>query len=471
MTYREALKHLNSRQMFGIKLGLNNITRLLKKLGNPEQSFKSVHIAGTNGKGSTAAILASLLQEDGYSTGLYTSPHISSVCERVRINGIDIRPSEFAEIYADISRYFDEIPCTYFECTTALAFRYFSKRGVEVAVIETGLGGRFDATNVILPVCSVITSISRDHQEHLGDSIEEITREKCGIMKKGVPAISSVENSSSRDIIRAEAERLQIPLYETPDMIHSRDEKYSLHGTRFTVTIDPGAARTRETGTTSGEGSQSEKQTITIPDLSMPLPGTFQVSNAKTALAAFCAIRRKLSSDDAGRMLTPTAGKTRLSSVISSGLSNVVWKERFTVYRTDPTIIIDVAHNEDGFSMLYNNIRKLFPRKNVLLIIGMKENKNWEAALKKVLPLCSGGVGIPLPGYSRHKGIGRGVNPSHFGTVFRKHSIPFRSFRSVRSGVRFAWEEITQRKKNEIIVCSGSHYTVNAVKKAIKSLD
>jgi len=235
MTYYEAVRHLNARQMFGIKLGLNNIKKLLKRLGNPERSFKSIHIAGTNGKGSTGTILASIFTAQGLTTGLYTSPHISTVRERFRLMGINnsmegelIKPVEFAAFYKQIIPHLDEIPCTYFECTTALAFLYFREQKVDIAVIEVGLGGRLDATNVITPVCSVITTIGYDHREHLGETLEHITHEKCGIIKRGVPVVSGVEQEECRRIIVSTAERKNAQLFEAGKTVEISNVQYSI---------------------------------------------------------------------------------------------------------------------------------------------------------------------------------------------------------------------------------------------------
>jgi len=439
MTYYEAVRHLNARQMFGIKLGLNNTKKLLKRLGSPERSFKSIHIAGTNGKGSTAAMLASIFAAQGLTTGLYTSPHISTVRERFRVTGINnsvegelIKPAEFAELYKRIVSHLDEIPCTYFECTTALAFLYFRERKVDIAVIEAGLGGRFDATNVIMPVCSVITTIGYDHQEHLGETLEHITREKCGIIKRGVPVVSGVEQKECRRIIVSTAERKNAQLFEAEKIVEISNGEYSVSGTKFDIRVNG----------------------VAIRDLFLSLPGSFQVSNAQTAITAFSVIQNG--------NITPEI------PYIRNGLKSVAWPWRFMMYgnpslcdRRDPLVIIDVAHNEAGFRALSENIRNLFPDKNVLLVVGMKEGKDWEKAIRPILPLCKAGIGIPLRGV-------KGISPKKLGSVFKHSEIPFRYFQSVRAGVLYAYE---LSDKNDMILCAGSHFTVNAVKKVINSLD
>lgn len=181
----KALDRLYSLQKFGMKLGLDNITSLLEYLGNPQKNFKSFHVAGTNGKGSTTSFMASILMEAGYRTGLYTSPHFIRFNERVRVNGVEIPDQYIVEFISGINGFIVIHKPTFFEVTTALAFKYFSDEKVEYAAIETGLGGRLDATNVLAPLASVITSISLEHTEILGDTLEKIAFEKGGIIKRG----------------------------------------------------------------------------------------------------------------------------------------------------------------------------------------------------------------------------------------------------------------------------------------------
>ena len=432
MTYREALRHLNARQQFGLKFGLDNITGLLRRLGNPERSFTSVHVAGTNGKGSTAAMLASIFTAQGLTAGLYTSPHISTVHERFRVNGEPIKNDEFAALYEQILPHLEEIPCTYFECTTALAFLYFRYRHVDTAVVEVGLGGRFDATNVVKPACSIITSIGYDHREHLGETLEEIVREKCGIIKEGVPVVSGVTQKTCRRIVTSIATQKHAPLFEAANVVKFSNEHYSTSGISFTARIDG----------------------VLVPEIFLPLLGTFQAFNAQTALSAYSVVQN---------------GTTETHiPYIRKGLASVVWQDRFMLYRRNPDLIIDVAHNEMGFLALSENIRKLFPGKKVLLVVGMKADKDCERALKPVLPLCRAGIGIPVPLFSRGGSGGEGASRKKLQSVFQQEHVPFKYFHSVRSGVMCA---CAMAGKNDVILCAGSHFTVHAIKKAINLLD
>ena len=210
MNYAEALKYLDERIVFGIKKGLERITLLTERLGNPQNYFESIHVAGTNGKGSVCAMLSEILQADGKKVGLFTSPHLESYCERFKINGENISESEFAEIVGLIK--FLDIPATHFEVLTAVAFAYFAKENVDVAVIEVGLGGTWDSTNIIKPKISVITNVALDHENILGD-LESIARNKAGIIKKNIPVVTAATGEPLK-IIREVAEKNNSPLYE-----------------------------------------------------------------------------------------------------------------------------------------------------------------------------------------------------------------------------------------------------------------
>ncbi len=198
MNYDETIVYLYSRGLFAIKLGLNNITELMEKLGNPQRKFKSIHIAGTNGKGSVCAFLSSILQKQGYKVGVYTSPHLVDFRERIRINNKKISKNKVVSLVERIKPLVDTH--TYFEIVTAMAFLYFKEQKVDFALVEVGMGGRLDATNVIKPEVAVITSISKEHTKHLGKTIEKITYEKAGIIKKGVDVVASVHNDGLKQI-------------------------------------------------------------------------------------------------------------------------------------------------------------------------------------------------------------------------------------------------------------------------------
>lgn len=209
MTYNDALKYLDDLNVFGIKPGLERINLLAEKLGNPQNFFETVHVTGTNGKGSTCAMLAEILQTAGFKVGLFTSPHLESYCERFKINGKNISETEFAEIIQLIK--FFEVPATQFEVLTAVAFAYFAKENVDIAVIEVGLGGTFDSTNIITPKISVITNVALEHENILGD-LKNIALNKAGIIKKNIPCVTGAEGEPL-EIIREVAEKNSAPLF------------------------------------------------------------------------------------------------------------------------------------------------------------------------------------------------------------------------------------------------------------------
>ena len=223
MTYADSLKYLESLNVFGIKPGLERINLLAEKLSNPQNFFESVHVTGTNGKGSTCAMLAEIFKQSGLKVGLFTSPHLESYCERFKVNGENISESEFAEI-VELVKFF-EVPATQFEVLTAVAFAYFAKENVDIAVIEVGLGGLLDSTNIITPKISVITNVALDHENILGD-LKNIALNKAGIIKKNVPVVTGA-TGLPLEIIREVAEKNNSPLYEVTE---SADVKINLRG-------------------------------------------------------------------------------------------------------------------------------------------------------------------------------------------------------------------------------------------------
>src|SRR6266446_2604728 len=260
-------------QAAATKFDLENITVLAERLGRPDRAYPSAHIAGTNGKGSTAAFLESILRHAGFRTGLNTSPHLERINERIRISGKEISDQAFAESLTRIQALIEELLAagklrahpTYFECVTAMAFEYFARVHVDFGVFEVGLGGRLDATNILSPVVTIITRVDFDHENFLGHSLHEIAAEKAGILKRAVPVVLAEQHPEAREIILARAKDLQCPVIEPARLFHVEGE--SLHG---------GFVRARVTETASGA----------VFELAPSLPGRFQLQNALNALAA-----------------------------------------------------------------------------------------------------------------------------------------------------------------------------------------
>jgi dihydrofolate synthase/folylpolyglutamate synthase len=349
----ELLSWLNSLQFFGVKPGLKRITTLLKRLSEPHKKLKAIHIAGTNGKGSTAHLIAGILKEHGFKVGLYTSPHLIRVNERFLINGKEI-PSEKLNFYLDlIKKAAEGEKVTYFEVTTALAFLYFAEENVDFAVIECGMGGRLDATNVLLPEVSVITTIGLDHTTFLGDTLEKIAWEKAGIIKRGIPCILGKIPASPYKIIQKRASSLHSPLYS-----FEKD---------FFITL-------KENGLYFCFPEFRKE----FYGLSLSLEGSFQRHNLAVALATLTVLEKK-----GFLKLKPSLLKEALPKISCPCRMHFLKK-------SGKTFLLDVAHNLEGIEVLKDSLKKkgFFP---FLLIMGVSnadETKPYLEMLKLLLPLA-----------------------------------------------------------------------------------
>jgi dihydrofolate synthase/folylpolyglutamate synthase len=317
-SYASTLRYLYGLQYRGIKAGLKNIRHLVAFAGHPERSYPVFHVAGTNGKGSTSSFLASILTASGYRTGLYTSPHLIDFVERVRIDGQPMPEPELVEYVRRLRPAIEETQSTFFEATTCVAFQYFADHGVDVAVIETGLGGRLDATNVVLPLASIITNIGLDHQEILGNTIAKIAREKAGIIKEGAPVVTAARGEAL-DVIRSAARNRRTTVHVSGRVASLRPA--AVHSGRFVVDVNAGSLK--------------------MKDVLLGLSGEHQVSNAALAVSALALARRK----DLFPEVTADAVRRGLGSVTElAGLRCRM--ER--ILRPGAVVTIDVAHNPDG---------------------------------------------------------------------------------------------------------------------------
>ena len=344
--YNQALDYLYSFVDYSLKhsselakadFNLNRMFALMESLGNPQTKYPIIHVAGTKGKGSTSALCAAGLQAAGYKTGLYTSPHLEDFVERIRINGEPISHEQLADLVDEIQPYVAKIEMlTTFEITTALAFMAFAKYGATAAVFEVGLGGRLDATNVVTPKVSVITSLSYDHMAVLGNTLALIAGEKAGIIKDGVPVVSAPQKEEALEVLlRIASERNSAITLVGKDVEFERVGS-SLSGQRLQV-----------------------KGRSTVVEFHIPLLGAHQVENAATAYAALKASGIPISDEQ-----------------IQSGFSRVQWRARFEVARFDPPVIFDSAHNQDSFEKLRETLEEFFPGRKVYLIFGASEDKN-----------------------------------------------------------------------------------------------
>ncbi|MFA5312007.1 MAG: folylpolyglutamate synthase/dihydrofolate synthase family protein [Methanomassiliicoccales archaeon] len=342
MQYGEALDWLFSLENMGIKLGLDRMRDLMAALGNPERSFRSVHVAGTNGKGSVCAMLASIFQEAGLVTGLYTSPHLVDFEERIQVHGGMVQREEVAALAAEIKQIMDspDFPegrrLTFFEITTAIAFLHFKRKGVQMAVVEVGMGGRLDATNVIEPVCTVITRISLEHTQFLGDTVAKIAFEKAGIIKENVTVITAETDESALRVIDAVARD-----HASPMLVAGRDIDFKVISRGWD-------------GVLVSLGSIDET-------VKLPLVGAFQASNA--AMACECAL------EVSGR------GIRVKEKDIAAGLSTVRWPGRVEVVSEGPKIVFDVSHTPDGAKVVADELRELHDGRWVL-VLGVLDDKD-----------------------------------------------------------------------------------------------
>jgi dihydrofolate synthase/folylpolyglutamate synthase len=356
--YQAALDYLYSFVDYSLKhaselakadFNLERMRALMAELGNPQNAYPTVHVAGTKGKGSVSALCASALRAAGYKTGLYTSPHLQDFCERIQVDGQPIAHKELATLVEEIKPAVARVPhLTTFELTTALGFLYFARRGVDAAVIEVGLGGRLDATNIITPRVSVITSLSYDHTAVLGETLTLIAGEKAGIIKPGIPVVSSPQQEEALRVLeKVAAERGCALTLIGRDIIFNISHQ-SLDGQTFNL------------------------QPATF-NLHIPLLGTYQVENAATAYTALKA-----------------SGLDVSDEAIAQGFAQVRWPGRFEIaQRENPTVIFDSAHNQDSFEKLAAALETYFPGRKVILIFGVSEDKHMVAMLTAIKPLLA----------------------------------------------------------------------------------
>ena len=316
-------------------LGLGNISALMDRLGHPERAFRSVLIAGTNGKGSTTTMLASILAHEGLRTGRYISPHVFHVAERISVDGEFATIEELEAAAARIAPLRDEIPYSYFEALTAIAFLIFAERGVEVAALEVGLGGRFDATNIVAPSASIITSISLDHRRILGDTEEAILGEKLGVTRPGVPLFVGALKPALMAIVRARGQRDGFPVRGLPDIGSAEIQSESLAGLEVELrTARAGYGRVR-----------------------VPFAGAHQADNALLALGV-------------AETLVPHP------SHIREGIEQAFIAGRFQVIeKAGRTFVLDIAHNEEALRVTADHLAAFAPRDEVLLIFGLLRRK------------------------------------------------------------------------------------------------
>jgi dihydrofolate synthase/folylpolyglutamate synthase len=376
MTYEEALDFWYSRVNYEVRsaepgdLKLDRMRGLLKQLGDPHLRLRAVHVAGSKGKGSTSAMLAAILRQAGYHVGLFTSPHLSKVEERIQIDGVQITPAELtalmAEIQDAVKRYEAKVSGdpqaapTFFEIVTALGFLHFVRRRVDLAILEVGLGGRFDSTNVCLPLVSVITSISFDHTRQLGSTLDRIAGEKAGIIKPRVPIISGATAPEARRVIEATSTDRQAPLRQLGIDFDFRHEPGREEAER---TILPGVEVSNLTGPAGKNAG---------PTFQLRLFGAHQAANAALAVATVEELRAQ--------------GLRIPDAAVAAGLAGVSWPARMEVVRRRPMVVLDCAHNVASAEALVETLKTSFPPGKHWLIFAASNDKDLPGMFRALAP-------------------------------------------------------------------------------------
>lgn len=423
MNYEEALNYIHSNFWQGSKPGLERTQVLLKKLGNPEKSLKFIHVAGTNGKGSFCSMLSSILIEQGYRVGTYTSPYILRFNERMKINAIDIADEKLARLTEEIrpiAESMEEKP-TEFELITAIAMKYFFEEKCEIVVLECGMGGRLDSTNVIEnPILSVITGIALDHTAFLGNTIPEIAAEKAGIIKENRPILFCGKDKSAEKVIAEKAASLSAPFF-TIDRGGMVLEETTLEGTRF---------------------SWMDRK-----DVFIPLLGTYQPENAQNVLYA--------------TQLLNKLGITISEQALKDGLKKVKWPARYEIVSKEPLIICDGGHNPEGIESAVQSTKLYFGTEKLLVVTGVMADKD-HGYMSKCISEIADEVFCITPENPR------ALKGEAYAAEFRSLGVNACHADSPKEALSLAIEKA--KKENKAILCVGSLYMYGQIIDALKQL-
>lgn len=417
--YEDSLKYIHGLERFGSVFGLDNISRLLGSIDDPHRAFRSVHIAGTNGKGSVATMIACILKEAGYSVGKYTSPHLVSFTERITVNEEEITEEEVAALTDHIRGRADR-KCpggfyTFFDFTTAMAFEYFRRKKVDIAVVETGLGGRLDSTNVIEPLVSIVTNVAFDHMKELGGTLTKIAGEKAGIIKKGVPVITGAGRRPFRVIEKVAG--------ENASAVYALGRDFSFKK--------------------SGRKCMSYRGlTRVLNDITINLNGDHQLSNAALAL---CAV-------DVISGLGYDVPEDRMHAALSS----VVWQGRLEMVREKPLVILDGAHNASGVRALRRFLRTHYRDRRKVLVFGVMRDKQY----RRMLESMSDCIDLAILTQPR---TDRALDAAAMKTVTRNSVVTTDTRSALKQARRFAGDK-------DLILVTGSFYTIGEAKQAINEI-
>lgn len=422
-TYNDCLQEMYGLRRFGIKLGLDTIRRILQAMQNPQERFAAVHVAGTNGKGSIASALAAILKAAGLRAGLYTSPHLVHFNERICIDGEQISDEEVIASYRAVKAAAPgEREPTFFEYATAMAFHAFRQREVDWAVIETGMGGRLDATNIIAPALSIISNVSIEHEMYLGNTLAKIAAEKGGIIKPATPVVTGVRQAPAVRVLEAIAQERNAPLFRM--------------GKDFRV-------RRGADGTFTYFGIENVWH-----DMRTGLPGSYQVDNAGIVLAA-CELLNQSTRVDISL------------NAIREGFAQRIWPGRLEVVAADPMVILDGAHNRIAAKNLAAYLTHTLSGRKITLVVGILSDKPYRAMLKSLLPVCDRVI------LTRPR-IERALAPEKLYDAARDLIDDITLKPDVASALHYALESAAP---GEVICVGGSLYMVGDAKSALEHMD
>ncbi|MCC0647514.1 bifunctional folylpolyglutamate synthase/dihydrofolate synthase [Clostridioides sp. ZZV15-6598] len=432
MKYEEALEYISQTNKFGIRLGLENIGKLLELLGNPQETLNIIHVAGTNGKGSVCSFISNILRESGYKVGLYTSPYLETFTERIRVNGENIPQEDVARIIGLIKEKIEVMVSqgyvypTEFEVVTAMAFYYYSEQKVDFVALEVGLGGRYDATNIITKsLVSVITSISLDHTGILGDTIEKIAYEKAGIIKENGIVLVYNQTDEAKDVIKSVCKEKNAKYIEVNfDSINIK--KSNINSQVYDCNV-------------MGE---------TYKNLEIMLIGEHQINNSILAMSVLEYLKDTKKLDNVSE------------ESIRKGLITTKWPGRIEKIKESPIFIIDGAHNEDGAKSLAKALDKHFKDKKLTLLIGMLEDKDIDGVLDILMPKFSKVV-TTTPNNPR------AINSDILKEKILKYVSDVTSKHEIEDAVNYTLET---SNKDDIIISAGSLYMIGTVRTLVKKL-
>ncbi len=432
MDYTEALNWLYNVNRFGPNRTLIPTRHLLYLMGRPEKKYKIIHIGGTNGKGSTSAYTSSILEEAGYRVGLFTSPHLEEFTERIKINGKDIPQEEVARILTNVRPFFEKMltyeepmPLRFFDIVTALAFQYFAEKKVDFAVVEVGLGGRLDATNVVDPLASIITNIGYEHTNILGETLEEIAREKAGIIKPGRPIITATQNPSVLKVFKDKSKYAGSTLFHVGEDTNFKKIKGNMKGQRFNY-----------------------KGLFTaIDNLFTPLLGAHQIINASTAIIAIEALK--------------TYNINVPESAIRKGVKNVRWPARLELILDEPLVVLDCAKDAEATEAVRKTIQSDFETDKIIAVVSVSSDKKFPGMIYQISQIADHFI------LTTHSVMGRAADPERLAEEVIKND---KTFEIIEEEDRAFERALKLANHNGMILVIGSVYLAGTARTFFKEL-